>query len=76
MTNTLIDNKKKKIFGDHSSSSRTSSIQQNTVNKVNLSYGSYYIKNNTEKNSVNSALVRVRSGGAVVPIKKGCVSKN
>lgn len=61
--------KKKNLYGDQSSSSQVSKLKQNALNKVELSYGAYPIKNSRETNSQFDALNRVRAGGAVVPPK-------
>lgn len=62
--------KKSNLFSDQSSSSRVEKVKQNTMNTVLDSYDTrYYEKNNTEKNTVNDAVTRVRAGGSTVPKK-------
>jgi hypothetical protein len=71
--NQTFNIKKQNLYGDQSASSRTRLLQQTALNKVDLSYGGYPVKNTTEKNSVIDALARVRGGGAVAPAKKGAL---
>lgn len=63
-------NKKSNLFGgDQSSSARLRALKNGTKDTVKQSYGGYYEKNETEKNSINNALSRVRGGGSIVPQK-------
>ena len=62
-------NKKSNLFGDQSASTRLREVSDGTKQTVRQSYGGFYVKNETQKNSINSALSRVRAGGSVVPMK-------
>ena len=58
------------ILSDQSISSRISKIKQDTNNKIKLSYpNGYLVKNETESNSIMTALSRSRSSGYIVPKK-------
>lgn len=60
---------KKKLIGDKSTEGRLFRLQNGAMNTVQNFYGGYYEKNTTEKNSVHTALCRVRGGGYCVPSK-------
>jgi hypothetical protein len=64
----MMSDKKKGVFANQGSLSRTERIRNDAINKVRNSYdANYYHKNTTEKNTVNNAICRVRGGGAVAP---------
>lgn len=64
----MMSDKKKGVFANQGSLSRTERIRNDAINKVQNSYdANYYHKNTTEKNTVNGAICRVRGGGAVAP---------
>lgn len=61
---------KKNKYGDHSSYTRLLKLKNKNIYNVKNSYQKgYYVKNTTEKNSINDALVRTRAGGYTVPPK-------
>lgn len=64
--------RKKYPLTNTSQSGRIAALKNSTINTVRTTYGGgsgIYVKNETEKNSVNDALRRVRAGGYVVPPK-------
>lgn len=65
-----INIKKSNLYSDQSSSSRVDKIKKNTINTILDSYDTRYrVKDNTELNTVNNAITRVRAGGSSVPKK-------
>lgn len=62
--------RKKYQFTNTSQSGRIAALKSATKAAVKQTYGGgtgVYVKNETEKNSVNDAIRRVRAGGYVVP---------
>ena len=59
---------KSTLFGDQSSSSRVERLKNNALREYKLSQPkSGPVKNETERNSRNDALTRVRAGGYMPP---------
>lgn len=64
--------RKKYPLTNTSQSGRIAALKNATINSVRNTYGGgtgVYTKNETEKNSVNDAIRRVRAGGYIVPPK-------
>jgi hypothetical protein len=61
---------KKTFFGDQSSSGRMHRRQTRTLVAVQNSYtNGYYVKNNTDKTTIDLAVARVRANGCIAPAK-------
>ena len=71
-TETTPDTSVKKWYGNRESSSVTERRKNNAIGKgsINANNTALSFTSNTEKNTVNNAVRRVRAGGAIVPAKK------